>query len=448
MTNNYFTKLLALATMVFLGACSNKVQEHKELSPAQVTIENTASGYSFFVNGERFSIHGAGINWDDGHNFKALAEAGGNTFRTWNHRRLGQELDSASKYGLMVAAGFDLAKELHGFDYSIDHEVMHEQRRYVEETVEKYKNHPNLLCWVVGNEMNLKFGDDGELVLVDSSTYIYLDELVKKIKDIDSNHPVTTTFAAAIKEHIDLAYAYCPDIDFLSVQVYGDLKVVPNLIRGAEYTGPYLVTEFGPTGHWEMPLTEWDREIEETNAVKAAGMVARIQAAVEGDSTNQSLGYIAFEWGQKQERTPTWYGMFLKSGEPSSRIDELTKWWTGSYPANRAPLIDSIKLNHKFATENIRLKPGQEYIATIFHRDPENDPITYDWRLMKEVDVRSDGGAFEQEPNEVIIDKLYDENGKLIFITPATPGEYRLFSYIYDSGGKAGYANVPFYVEK
>jgi len=43
-----------------------------------------------------------------------------------------------------------------------------------------------------------------------------------------------------------------------------------------------------------------------------------------------------FSLGQKQERTPTWYGMFLSSGEATETVDVMEYIWTGRWPEIRA----------------------------------------------------------------------------------------------------------------
>jgi len=258
---------------------------------------------------------------------------------------------------------------------------------------------------------------------------------------------VTTTFAGANKTHIDLALKHCPDLDFLGIQVYGDLIAIPSIVKKEKIDRPFMITEYGPRGHWELPSTEWGREIEETSAPKAAGMMDRIQKGIVQDSSGLMIGSFSFLWGQKQERTPTWYGMFNKSGEATARIDEMTKYWTGSYPANRAPLTDSMKLDKRNAVENIYLKPNNTYTAQVFVREPNGDPITYKWAMLKEVDEKSDGGAFEKEPEEVDFKIIKDENGMLEFVTPERTGDYRIFSYAYDGKGKVGNANIPFFVK-
>ncbi len=84
-----------------------------------------------------------------------------------------------------------------------------------------------------------------------------------------------------------------------------------------------MVTEFGPLGHWEVPHTEWGQPIKEPIAVKSASLAKRMQQGLELNLTGLNIGAFAFEWGQKQERTPTWYGMFNKDGKANARIDEI-----------------------------------------------------------------------------------------------------------------------------
>ena len=176
---------------------------------------------------------------------------------------------------------------------------------------------------MVGNELNLSPGN-GQLV--NPKVYDALKEIVDYIHKNDPNHPVTTAFAGVQKQQIKVALERCPDLDFVSLQVYGGLASMPEQVKAAEITKPFAITEYGPIGHWERPQTRWGREIEETSEEKATGLFDRIQKGIVNDPTGLCLGGYAFLWGQKQERTPTWYGMFLKTGEATAIVDELTRY--------------------------------------------------------------------------------------------------------------------------
>jgi hypothetical protein len=439
--------IFLLVIVLVLGmACTDSPTE-KVPQAAKVEIIKNGDKYALQVNNAPFEIKGAGLDVNAGTNFKALAEAGGNAFRTWHDDNMGQQLDSAKKYNLMMAAGLPLGQELHHFDYS-DEAAVKKQFEKIKKTVDTYKDHPNLLCWVAGNELNLLFDENGGLKLVSPDTYKALAQIVDYIHENDPNHPVGTTFAGATESHIALAMEHCPQLDFVGLQVYGALAVMNQQVTDAKLRKPYMVTEFGPVGHWEMPATPWGREIEECSGPKAAGMISRIQTGIVDEKSGLNIGHFAFLWGQKQERTPTWYGMFNKSGEATARIDELTKFWTGSYPENRAPLTESMTIDGKNAFQSVYLKPNTSYDVEVLVSDPDEDSLTYQWVMLKEVGARSQGGAFEQEPEAIEFEVKESAEGKLTFVTPEAEGDYRLFSYAYDGKGKVGNANVPFFIQK
>ena len=434
-------KIIALAIIILVAASCNREKKSTDVlnTPSKVEVKQVDGKYHFFVNDEIFEVKGVG----GGGNLAFLHESGGNALRTWGSNNGKQLLDTAYKYNLMVAMGLSMGQELHGFDYN-DTAAVGKQFRNIKNAVDTYKNHPNILCWVAGNELNLS---PVQGTPVNPKVWDAVKEVVDYVHETDPNHPITTAFAGVSKSVVEVALECCPDLDFLSFQVYGGLGRIPDQAKTAGVTKPYAITEYGPVGHWEMPSTEWGREIEETSAVKASGLWDRIQKGIVLDDSGLNLGGFAFVWGQKQERTPTWYGMFIKSGESIAVVDELTRYWTGSYPENRAPKVDSLQIDGKVATDNIYLKPGLEYTAKVFASDPNDDTLKYVWIMLKEVVERSQGGAREIEPENVPIEILSDADGVIKFKSPSPGGEYRLFSYVYDGKNKVGTANTPFFVK-
>lgn len=439
MKNKLIASLCAAIMLVALASCSMFKKSDPLNTPAKVEIKSVDGKYSFFVNKKPFEVKGV----NGARNLAMLYKSGGNSFRTGGGNNAQAVLDSARKYNMMVAMGLSMRQELQKFDYN-DTAAVGKQFRDIKKVVETYKNNPNLLCWLPGNELNLSPTSG---VPVNPKVYDALKDVVDYIHKTDPNHPVSTTFAGVSKDAIKVALEHCPDLDFISLQVYGSLGRMADMVKAAEITKPYVITEFGAVGHWEMPMTEWKREIEEPSGAKAAGLYERIQKGIVADKSGLYLGGYAFLWGQKQERTPTWYGMFIKSGEATASVDELTRYWSGKYPENRAPKVDSLKIEGKNAVDNIYLKPGAKTTAKVFASDPENDPLKYKWIVLKEVIERSRGGAREIEPDSVHIEIVSDINGEIKFTSPAEKGEYRLFSYVFDGKNKVGTANVPFCVK-
>ena len=418
--------------------------------PLNVAVDKQQGKYQLLVNGKPFQIKGVGLDSNQGGNYQALVEAGGNSFRTWSPENLDKELEIASKLGLKVAVGLGLKKQLQGFDYN-DKKAVAKQFAEITAVVDKYKDHPAVLMWVIANEPNLLFDENEQLIPVDPQIYQAINEIIQYIHKHDPNHPVTYTFAGANKTHVDTAMKYTPDVDIVSLQVYGDLGKLNDMLEQLDLDKPFMVTEYGPTGHWESPSTSWGREIEEPGAVKADTMLQRMNASLKANPTGKIVGDFSFLWGHKQERTPTWYGMINADGSLNARADAMSYYWTGAYPENRAPRVTGITLNNRPAQHNVTVAPKSALDVKVTVTDPEGESLTTRWILTGEVGQKSQGGFFEARPDELplVIHSQSEQAGQvtLRFKAPEKAGEYRIFAYVYDGKGKVGNANFPFLVE-
>ncbi|MEP5340287.1 MAG: glycoside hydrolase family 2 TIM barrel-domain containing protein [Algibacter sp.] len=408
-----------------------------ESKVAKVTVNNTGGKYELLVNNKTFYIKGAGLEFG---NIPALAKHNGNSFRTWrtdNGTQSGKEiLDEASKYSLMVTLGLDVARERHGFDYN-DEAAVKEQKERIRKEVLKYKDHPALLIWAIGNELNLRY--------TNSKVWDAVNDISKMIHEIDPNHPTTTTLAGLSEEVVKDLKERCTDIDILSYQLYGNIEELPKMLELFGLTKhPYMVTEWGATGHWEVPKTSWDAPIEENSTVKAANYLKRYSNAIASDTT-QCLGSYVFLWGQKQERTPTWYGMFLEDGKETESVDVMHYVWSEKWPENRTPQIKSFTLNNKTAYQSVILEPNKEVVVAIDIIDSENDRINYSWELLVESTDLKEGGDKESRPEIIDVKIISNQKGELKFEAPKK-GMYRLFVYADDGYGHAATANIPFRV--
>ena len=434
-TISWLMAVLAVALMTGSCAAQSNVLSTAP-RPAKVEIRCVDGRWRLYVNQQPFYIKGAGIEFGS---VEKLKEHGGNSFRTWstdNGRDSGETvLNRALTNGLYVAMGLDVDHERRGFDYDNTNAVAR-QFAVLTAQVRQHRDHPALLIWVIGNELNFE---------KNPKVWDAVNELSKAIHQIDPNHPTTTTLAGFNPETVNLVKTRAPDLDFISFQMYYDIINLPRYLKHAGWDKPYLVTEWGATGHWECPQTSWGAPIEDNSTIKAGLYETRFEKVIESDP-KQCLGSYVFFWGQKQERTPTWYGMFLKSGEETATTDMMQYLWTGAWPVIRSPSLEGMWLDGKTACQNIRLKPGQSYAAKIRATDPEINSLTYSWEVMKESRERKIGGDVESVPEQVKTEITDPQKSDITLKAPQEPGAYRLYVYALDGKGHAAYANIPFYV--
>ena len=399
----------------------------------RVEVAAIEGGYTLLRDGKPYLVKGAGAAGVD---LATVAARGGNSIRTWGIEEAQATLDSAQQYGLTVSLGLPVAAERFGFDYDNAASVA-EQRQNIENAVLRYKDHPALLAWIIGNELDMGF--------TNPRAYNEVNELSRLIHKLDGNHPTTTMIAALNRETVELVRERAPDLDFISLQAYGALALMPKAIKYLR-AGPFMITEWGPLGHWEVGKTQWGAPIEQDSTEKGRHYLASYRTLIE-PFLGPCLGSYVFLWGQKQERTHTWFSLFTETGESTAVVDAMEFVWTRRIPANQAPVIQSLRLARRPATDSVRVAAGKRYTAKAEVADPDGDPVVFRWSIKPESTETVVGGDLEASIAD--LDGLFvgdPAQAEVTLVAPESPGQYRLFVMAYDGQGHAAHANIPFLV--
>jgi len=425
--------------------CVSLLIHAEEAKGHKVSFEKNSDGFwRVNVNGKLIPVRGAGGVLAPGM-LETFAKEGGNFTRTWGIESLEQKvtggaryIDKAKELGVNVMAGIWIGHERHGFNYSNEAQVK-KQREIVRAAVRKWKHHTGIAVWGLGNEM-----EGPQAVAGNPKVWQELEVLAKIIKEEDPNRPVMTVIAGSRAEKIKSLLKYCPTIDALGVNAYGAASGAGKDLVKAGWKKPFAITEFGVKGFWEASKTPWGAPYEPTSTEKAKSYYATHKLVTQiNNGKEQCLGTFAFLWGWKQEKTSTWFGMFLKSKEKLPQVDALVKAWTGEWPANRAPKIEAVKAD--FSGKAVAA--NKKLIASVKATDPEGKPLKYDWVIVEESKAHSVGGDKEYEPPSFPALTLINNDPECVIMSPAKAGQYRLFLTIRDGDGNAATANIPFLVK-
>ena len=435
----------SLLVLLLSVVCSPVQASENPVPGSEVRVVQASDG-SFVLtrNGEPYEVKGAGLGTGD---LGVLKAAGGNSVRTWGIEQLEQQfdgkplLDRAQELGITVSVGLWVAHTRHGFDYGDDSQV-ERQREWIREAVMRYRNHPALLTWSLGNEAEA-FGQAD----ADDRIWQELNHLAGMIKELDPHHPVMTVIAASsqteMTRHLADIDQHYPNLDILGVNAYAAASGVGQNLPGQGWDGPYLLTEFGVAGTWEVRKTAWGAPIESDPSTKAADSYTVYQTDRERNA-GRRLGSYVFLWGDKQETTSTWFGMFLPTGEKLPRVDAMAYAWSGQWPDNRAPKLRSLQT--PVALKTVDASTSFHAEADIFDR--EGDALQYVWEIRAESTDRRIGGDAEAAPPS-FPDAIKTGQGteRIEFRTPKRAGAYRLFVTAYDGQGGAVSHNLPFFVD-
>lgn len=427
---------------VTAAAASPVVRE----GPVPVELRREDGRWRLYRGGEPYYIRGVG---GQTHLDRAVA-VGANSVRTWGVEEAIAVLDEAHARGLSVLFGLWVGQERQGFDYG-DANAVRAQLEQFREVVRAYKDHPAILMWGIGNENDLFYSD--------LRVWNAINDIAEMIKEEDPYHPVTTVTAGLDPVNVQRIMDRAPALDVFGVNTYGELvggtrrfrdfgyegPDVGVMLRRAGWDRPYVIAEWGPDGHWEVPRTTWGAAIEQTSREKAQVYRYRYERGIAADTTHL-IGSYVFLWGQKQETTPTWYSLFTEAGDETEVMDALHYLWTGACPENRAPSLLALTANGQTASESVVVAPRSVVSFQADVLEPDGDPVEYVWELLPEsTDIRA-GGDAEARPQALRLSVVRQEGGLLTIRAPRQEGAYRMFLYARDGRGKAATGNLPFHV--
>ena len=398
-----------------------------------VRIEKNQNGFELYKNNEPYYIKGAGAK----SNFNEVKKAGANSIRVWSTNNKSY-LDSAHKYGLTVTLGLWVAQERNGFNYDDEYAVAG-QIALLKKDILKLKDHPALLMWGIGNEVDLQYSN--------FKVWETIEEIAKFIKKVDLNHPTVTVIAGLDPSKVFMIKKYCPSIDILGINVYGAIENAPINIRKYGWEKPYIVTEWGVNGPFEAKVNSWGAKIEPTNGFKANQRLRRYQSIIQKDK-DLCLGSYCFLWGQKQESTSTWHGMYLSNGHPTEAVDVMQYCWKGEWPAKRAPSLMQIKLNGDNWKKNHVFIKNEEVILDFIYERNNNDSLYFDFQLYPETFSTKGGGDFQKSPDKLKFEIVKQSENSLSFKVPNKKGFYRIFVFVRNEINQTSVANIPFKVEQ
>ena len=423
--NMIFSRAATAALALSVSGCV----QNALAAPIPTKLVQKDGKWQLVRGGKPYLIKGAGGSGP----LDLLKARGGNSNRTWGSDNIQSQLDEAQKLGLSYTVGIWLGHTEHGFNYSNDKAVADQFER-AKAAIDKYKDDPAVLAWGIGNEM------EGYKAETDPKMWAAVQQIAAYAHKVDPNHPTMTVIAEIGGDKIPSINKLCPDIDIVGINTYGGGPSIAERYPKVGGVKPYVLTEFGPAGTWEIGKNSWGAPNELSSTDKAKSYAATWNGSIQDKPL--ALGGYAFTWGFKQEATATWYGMLLPDGEMLGAADAMTEIWTGQVPAQRVPVIHAMKLETPAKTS-----PGATVKVSLDASDPDKDPIQVKWILQYDPQIESVGGDTQATPPTYPEAIVESSNSAATIVMPKFGGAYRVFAFITDGKGGAAVANLPLLVE-
>ena len=438
LSKNHLTHTLLCCLLSVLFSCNQKIEKKPGTKKVEIKKENGV--YRIYKNGSPILIKGA-----VGHtNLAELVACGGNTISTWDTTMVETILNEAQKYNISVVVGLDIPSG-DVLQFYNDEKKVAELFKAHQASVRRFKNHPALLYWGLGNELIMPFSSNS------GKFYKTYNRLLKMIHTEDPDHPVTTTLINLQKGSILNINWKIRELDFISINTYNKLKNIKQELKKLSllWNGPYMISEWSPNGGWESENTVWQSPIENTSTKKAEEY-SRFYKDFMPKSDPRFLGSLAFYWGSRQEYTHSWYSVFNEDGSATEIMEALNDSWKDTVTSHSSVKVKYMLIDNHGARDNILLSPGSKHeVSLLLDEKQSPDSLRYSWEILKE-DWLYWGRTWNNFKKPVVLQGLISDSAaqKTSFICPSKEGAYRIFITVYNSKGFCATANTPFYVVK
>ncbi|GGD20094.1 hypothetical protein EYD46_06880 [Hyunsoonleella pacifica] len=319
-----------------------------QLLCAQTTIQKTGSNWQLLVDGSPFDIKGVTFGYDkDIENydtyFKDLNFLGVNAIRTWaTGDNMPQLLEAAQKHNIKVMVGIWMRHGRPGmedddsFNYLDDKEGIEVMYNNAINVVRQYKDHPAVLTWGIGNEVYLNMATDKEKVAYSK----VLERICSEIKQIDQNHPITSVEAWTFG--MEWWQKHVPSIDIYGLNSYGaGAGFLASELKKRNIDKPYIITEFGVTGEWDIKAEKHGVKQEPTDQQKYDAIAKGYHKWIANESTN--LGVFVFHYGDGNHFGSPWLHTH-HTGAYRPQYWAIRDAFTGEKPINNVPVVEDLEL--------------------------------------------------------------------------------------------------------
>ncbi|GGW16426.1 hypothetical protein GCM10018980_19050 [Streptomyces capoamus] len=399
-----------------------------------VKVTGSQGSWQLTVDGRPYQIKG--LTWgpsvaDAVKYLPDLRSMGVNTIRTWGTDATSKPLlDSAAAHGIKVVAGFWLQPgggpgSGGCVNYVTDTAYKNHMLDEFPKWVQTYKDNPGVLMWDVGNEsvLGLQNCFSGDELEKQRNAYTTLvDDITKKIHAVDPNHPVTSTDAWVG------AWPYykrnAPDLDLYAVNSYNTVCDIKSAWEQGGYTKPYIVTETGPAGEWEVPDDAHGVPLEPSDRAKADAYT-RAWDCVTGHR-GVALGATMFHYGTEYDFGGIWFNL-LPAGQRRLSYYAVKKAYGGDTTHdNTPPVISDLSVEGDAG----KVQAGHDLVLDVRATDPDGDPISYE--------VLDNSMYIDQSKNLTPLPFTDLGGGRLKVTAPDRPGAWKMYVKATDGRGNIG----------
>ncbi|SEQ89841.1 Glycosyl hydrolases family 2, TIM barrel domain [Lentzea xinjiangensis] len=394
-----------------------------------VRVTGSQGNWQLVVDGRPWTVKG--LTWgppaaDAARHMPELKSMGVNTLRTWGTDASTRPLlDAAAANGLRVMNGFWLQPgggpgSGGCVNYVTDAQYKADALASIRQWVTAYRDHPGVLMWNVGNESVLGLQNCYSGAELENQRVAYarfVNEAARAIHAIDPAHPVTNTDAwtgawAYLKAH-------APDLDLYSVNSYGNVcQVRQDWIDGG-HTKPYIVTEAGPAGEWEVPNDANGVPAEPTDVQKRDGYTQAWNCIT--GHRGVSFGGTLFHYGTEYDFGAVWFNL-TPAGKKRLSFYAVQRAFGGVTPSNSPPVISAM-------TVPASVPAGAPLTIDVAAADPDGDPIAWSAALnSKYVD---NSGGLAAAPAQVA-------GNRLTITAPDRLGVWKVYVMAEDGRGNIG----------
>lgn len=373
------TARLAVAALVVAGAAVMPVPA-AQAAGSVVKVEGSQGAWRLTVDGSPYTVKG--LTWgpavaDAGKYMPDVKSMGVNTIRTWGTDATTKPLlDSAAGHGIKVIAGFWLQPgggpgSGGCVNYLTDTDYKNNMLAEFPKWVETYKDHAGVLMWNVGNEsvLGLQNCYSGDALEQQRNAYTtFVNDITKNIHAVDPNHPVTSTDAWTG------AWPYykknAPDLDLYAVNSYGAVCDIRKTWEDGGFDKPYIVTEGGPAGEWEVPDDANGVPDEPADVAKAEGYGSAWQCVT--GHTGVALGATLFHYGTEYDFGGVWFNLLPAGQKRLSYYAVKEAYGADTSGDNTPPVITGMTVGNASAVQ-----AGKPFTVKASVSDPDGDALTH-----------------------------------------------------------------------